>query len=307
MPHPLDSRRRMTTACAAAALTGSFSWLATPAHAGPGVQSERTPAARRSPSSARTVARWTDQRYGPHTRQVLDVDLSQVQGSPIVVFVHGGAWSVGSKNSGRGMAQTFTNAGFAFAAINYRLHPEVGPAEQAQDLAMALAFLRQRPGAWGLDAHRLALIGHSAGAHLAALAALDERYFLRADVPRASLKAVVLLDGAGYDVVRQMAEGENPRLYRTVFGDGIEAQRTLSPISYADQVGSTAFQIHHVARRRSSGEQSQALAARLRRAGGTAEVEAAEGESHMTIQKGFGESGDVTTHKTLAFLKRHLV
>jgi acetyl esterase/lipase len=247
--------------------------------------------------------------YGSHPRQRTDVyTLRQSGPSPCLLFVHGGAWSVGNKSSAEPKVAVFHQHGYAMAALNYRLHPEVTPHEQAEDLALALAQLHRRASEWGIDPGRFALMGHSAGAHLAALVGLNTAYLSQAGFPLASLKSVVLLDGAGYDVPRQIREGENARLYRRVFGQDLAVQQRLSPLTYAtaQRAHWPAFQIHHVARRNSSRDQSNALAAAIGRSGGVAEVHAAQDENHLTINKGFGDSADPTTQKTFAFLQRHL-
>lgn len=251
----------------------------------------------------------TESSYGTHPRQRMDVySLGQSGLSPCVVFVHGGAWSMGDKSSAAPKASVFRSNGYAMAALNYRLHPDVTPHEQAEDLAAAMARLHQRAREWGIDPGRFAMMGHSAGAHLAALVALNTTYLNQTGFPLTSLRGVVLLDGAGYDVPRQIREGENARLYRRVFGEDLAAQQRLSPLSHAtpSRAHWPAFQIHHVARRQSSSEQAAALSAAIVRSGGVAEVHAAQDENHRTINRGFGESADTTTQKTLAFLNRHL-
>lgn len=247
--------------------------------------------------------------YGSQSRQRMDVyPTEQSSPSPCLLFVHGGAWSMGDKSSAEPKAAVFRSQGYAMAALNYRLHPDVTPSEQAEDVASALAQLHQRASEWGIDPDRLALMGHSAGAHLAALVSLNTAYLNQQGFPLASLQCAVLLDGAGYDVPRQIREGENARLYRRVFGDDLAVQQRLSPLSHAATARAfwPAFQIHHVARRRSSSDQSAELSAAIVRAGGVAEVHAAKDENHRTINRGFGDPNDATTQKTFAFLKRHL-
>lgn len=256
----------------------------------------------------------TEVAYGKHARQRTDVYPGASQRpdpskpAPCLLFVHGGAWSIGNKSTAEHKVAVFHEHGYVMAALNYRLHPEVTPHQQAEDLALALAQLHQRGSEWGIDTARFALMGHSAGAHLAALVALNPAYLSAAGFPLTSLRSVVLLDGAGYDIPRQIREGENARLYRRVFGEDLATQQRLSPLSHATtpRVHWPAFQIHHVAQRRSSRDQAAALSAAIVRSGGVAEVHAAEDENHLTINKGFGDAGDPTTQKTFAFLRRYL-
>lgn len=256
----------------------------------------------------------TEVSYGKHARQQTDVYARVSQQpdpskpSPCLLFVHGGAWSIGNKSTAEHKVAVFHEHGYVMAALNYRLYPEVTPHGQAEDLALALAQLHQRAGEWGIDPARFALMGHSAGAHLAALVALNPAYLGAAGFPLTSLRSVVLLDGAGYDIPRQIKEGENARLYRRVFGEDLATQQRLSPLSHATapRLHWPALQIHHVAKRRSSRDQAAALSAAIVRAGGVAEVHAAQDENHLTINKGFGDAGDPTTQKTFAFLQRYL-
>lgn len=252
-----------------------------------------------------------NQAYGSHRRQVLDVYLTSSSNRPVIVFLHGGGWRRGDKRLGKNMGQFFSANGFNFVAINYRLHPEVDAHEQAQDVASALKFLVKNSQKWSMDDSSFGLIGHSAGAHLAALTALNGRYFNNVDLERERLKAVVLLDGACYDIPRQIKDSPGVDLYTEVFTTDIKKQIEFSPITYALGASESArfipaFQIHHVARRIDSKEQSNALAQKINASRKIAEVHSAIGESHATIQRNFGESDHETTKKTLSFFNQHL-
>lgn len=224
--------------------------------------------------------------------------------SPVVVFVHGGGWAIGDKRGGEhGHPAAVHSAGYAYVSLNYRLTNYGPPEVAADDIAAALAWLRQNAADLGIDPDRIVLMGHSAGAHLAALVALDPRYQLAQGVPSGAVDGVILLDGAGYDIATQVETGGNAELYETVFGTNRAHWRQMSPLTYADRADPPAFLIHHVASRQASGLQSEALARALRGAGGRVEVHAAEGETHASINRGFGEPGDETTQRTLAFLR----
>ncbi|MDY0011373.1 MAG: alpha/beta hydrolase [Rhodocyclaceae bacterium] len=147
------------------------------------------------PEGARVLK---DQAYGPDRRQRYDVYLpAQAQAAPIILMVHGGAWRFGSKSRG-GVVEhkvaRWVAQGFILVSTDYRLLPEAAPAEQARDVARALATVRARAAGWGGDPDRVVLMGHSAGAHLVALLAAS---------PRTSPGVVgtVLLDSAALDGV----------------------------------------------------------------------------------------------------------
>jgi acetyl esterase/lipase len=196
----------------------------------------------------------------------------------------------------------FLEQGWAFASTNYRLVPQVRVEDQAADVAAAIAFLRRHPG---IDADRIVLMGHSAGAHLAALVATDPAYLRAAGVPLSAVRGVVLLDGAGYDVAKQMAEPRNQvaAMYSQAFGTDPRRQAALSPTLQAAAPNVGRWLILPVASRRDSTAQSEALAAALRTGGSRAEVRPQAGKSHMTINRELGSADDPATALVDAFLK----
>ncbi len=221
----------------------------------------------------------------------------------LVVFVHGGTWMHGGKYAGTpGQARAFRAAGFAYATVNYRLLRHGPPQAAAQDIAQAVAFLRGEAKGCGLDPDRIILMGHSAGAHLAALVALDESYLAQAGVPPEVVRAGVLLDAYGLDIARHVRETGDP-VYARVFGPDRAGWTAMSPVSHAAPGRRPPPMILHVvAGNPETPGQAEALAGALRAAGGEVEVHAAEGESHNSLNYGFGGLGDETTRRTLDFL-----
>ena len=223
--------------------------------------------------------------------------------APLVVFVHGGTWMRGGKYAGTPQqARAFRSAGYAYATVNYRLLRHGPPQEAAQDIAEAVAFLRREAKGCGLDPDRIILMGHSAGAHLAALVALDESYLTSAGVPPEAVRAGVLLDAYGLDIARHVRE-TGDRVYARVFGPDPSGWTAMSPVSHAAPGRRPPPMILHVvAGHPETPGQAEALAGALRAAGGEAEVHAARGESHNSLNYGFGAVGDATTRLTLDFL-----
>ena len=113
-----------------------------------------------------------DDRFGEAT--TMDVYAPESGGAggaarPAVMFVHGGAWKAFSKSAHTRAAIRLARSGYVAATINYRLVPDGVFPRAYQDSACALAFLRAHADDYGLDPARVAVIGYSAGAHLAAL------------------------------------------------------------------------------------------------------------------------------------------
>jgi acetyl esterase/lipase len=106
---------------------------------------------------------------GGHERQTLDLYLpAGVKGSPLVVWVHGGAWRSGSKDKPRALTPLL-GEGFAVASINYRLSQHAPFPAQIEDCKAAIRWLRANAGQYGYDPNRIGVWGASAGGHLVAL------------------------------------------------------------------------------------------------------------------------------------------
>src|SRR4051812_19392034 len=195
---------------------------------------------------------------------------------PVVVWVHGGAWQFGDKAHVQAKPGALNERGYVLVSVNYRFHPAVTYKEQAGDIAQAVRWVHDHAGEYGGDPGRLFLMGHSSGAHLAALVGTDDRYLKKAGLTLSDLAGVVLLDGAGYDIPRQVRQASPPRMkamYTTVFTDDEPTQKDASPVTHvARGKGIPPFLILHVAGRRDSKAQSEGLAAKLRGAGVEATV-----------------------------------
>ena len=205
---------------------------------------------------------------------------------PLAVYVHGGAWRAGSPLRVRAKPQWFNEAGWVFASVGYRLLPDAPVEEQARDVAAGLRALRADAERLGFDPDRILLMGHSAGAHLAALVASDQRY-LGADA--AAVRGVILLDGAGYDVANEYTlRGPLARkLYGDAFGDDPARQRALSPISYVDARDPPDWLIVFAESRRDAREQARDFGDALQRAGLRVERVPDPGD-HLEINREFG-------------------
>lgn len=250
--------------------------------------------------------------YGVDPLQVLD--FWPAQGArrpvPLVVFVHGGGWQRGSKDnaSGAWKAPHYTGLGYAYAAINYRLVPQVKVEDEAADVAAALRYLIDHAASLGIDPQRVVLMGHSAGAHLVALVGTDERYLLAAGLSFASLKGVIPIDGAAYDVPRQIEDSGNfmHNTYVAAFGTDLARQRALSPTLQAARPNASPFLLLHV-QRPDGIAQSEALETALRKNGTQVTRQSFPGEGligHMTINRSLGDPAYAATPVVDAWLRQ---
>ena len=248
--------------------------------------------------------------YGADPLQAVDYWAGPSNGAPLVVFVHGGGWKRGDKRmmDGSDKLAHWRAQGYAVASVNYRLVPEATVEEQAADVAAAVAHLKARSGALGFDPERIALVGHSAGAHLVALVGTDPAYLRGAGLSFADIDGVVPLDGAAYNVPQQLEEG--PRImgqtYRQAFGSDAARQERLSPTAHAAAPNAAEFLILHV-QREDGIRQSEALGAALRQAGTAAEVQGFAGtglRGHAQINRELGNPEYPATAVLDRFLAR---
>ncbi len=267
-------------------------------------QSRRAERAARADPALQTLA------YGSDRLQALDYWPGATPEAPLVVFVHGGGWKRGDKTMMRGSdkLEHWQSLGYAVASLDYRLVPDATVEQQGADVASAVAYLRDNAARLGFDRSRIALVGHSAGAHLVALVGTDPQYFRAAGLSLDDVRGIVPLDGAAYDVTDQM--DENARLmgntYRQAFGTDPARQRALSPTLHAAAPNAPAFLILHV-QRADGTRQSEALGAALARAGTSATVQGFAGRGlrgHMQINRQLGEPEYPATPVVDAFLAR---
>jgi acetyl esterase/lipase len=253
-----------------------------------------------------------DITYGNDSAQHLDFWRATRAGGarPLVIFVHGGGWKRGDMDNATGAAKVThsLDQGYAFASIDYRLVPAATVEQQAQDVADAVAKLVKDAPRLGFDPRRMVLMGHSAGAHLAALVGTDTRYLENAGLRADALRGIVLLDGAAYDVPKQIAEGGRfmHDTYVQAFGSDPARQKALSPTFQVAAPNAPSFLILHIDRADGTA-QSEALGAALRKAGAAVEVKGFEGtglRGHMEINRSLGDPSYPATPVVDAYLTR---
>jgi arylformamidase len=243
--------------------------------------------------------------YGNDPAQKLDLyspaSARPARGYPLLVYIHGGGWRNGTREMVQHKPDFFNTQGWAFASLGYRLLPEAPVEQQAADVATAIALLSHDAAKLGIDPDRIVVMGHSAGAHLAALVSTDPAY-LGTDMER--LSGVILIDGAGYDVASQMQQGKllASRIYEPAFGTDPARQARLSPTRHSTAPNAPRWLILHVATREDAAAQSGALARALQQAGAKVQLEPIDGVSHMTINRELGQVGNAQTRLVQDFL-----
>lgn len=251
----------------------------------------------------------TEYSYGDSPLQKLDFWKAPQKDAPLIIFVHGGGWKRGDKRNatGRYKVKHWLEQGYAVASLNYRLVPTATVEQQAQDVADGVAYLHGKASKLGFDPNKLILSGHSAGAHLVALVGTDERYLKQAGLSFNTLRGIMPIDGAAYDVATQI--NSNPgfmlQTYEQVFGTEPERQRALSPTLQATSPNASDFLIIHV-QREDGIRQSKALSAALEKAGATVTRQEFDGtglRGHMEINRLLGDPAYPATAVVDAWLK----
>jgi len=238
-------------------------------------------------------------------RQTLDVYApTEGKDHPVVVWIHGGGWQAGDKTEVQTKPQAFVDKGMVFVSINYRLLPKATIKQMAGDVAKAIRWTHDHAKEYGGDPNTIFVMGHSAGAQLAALVCTDESYLKAEEQSLTIIKGCVPVDGDTYDVPMQVATVEQSRAerYKKKFGDA-ESQKDLSPVTYVEKGKDIPpFLILHVADHPETKGQSQRLAKALQAAGVSAKAFPAEEKTHDTINADLGKPDDKPTQSLFEFL-----
>ncbi|MEO3427868.1 alpha/beta hydrolase [Pelagibius sp. CAU 1746] len=141
-----------------------------------------------------------DLAYGDGPAERLDLfPVEGADGTPLLVFIHGGYWQALDKGDYSYMAPAFVDSGVAFASLNYGLAPAATIGEMIAQTRRALVWLHRHAGAYGVDPARIVVAGHSAGGHLAAMAVSTDWPAFEAGLPAGLLAGGCSISGV-YDL-----------------------------------------------------------------------------------------------------------
>jgi acetyl esterase/lipase len=248
------------------------------------------------PAGAQLIA---DVPYGSDPLQRMDVYLppaspaTGLQRAPVIFMVHGGGWQRGDKTMARvvqAKIDRWLPKGFVFISVNYRLYPNASVAQEAQDVATALATAQGRAATWGADASKFILMGHSAGAHLVSLVNAAPSLALREGAW--PWLGAVSLDSAALNMPAVMSGPHYP-FYDAVFGTDPAYWASVSPYDVLT-AGAQPFQfVCSTLRPDHSCLQSQGMAQHVRAVGTRAQV-LPEALTHGEINETLGQDNDYT-------------
>ena len=240
-----------------------------------------------APRAGVTIHR--DIAYGTGPYRVLDVyaPSERQADAPVVVFFYGGSWDSGERGMYRFLGAALADRGIVAVIPDYRRYPEVGFPAFVEDGAAAVAWARTHAAELGGDSGRLFLMGHSAGAQIAALLALDQSYLQAKGLEACALSGVIGLAGP-YDFLPLRSE----RL-QAIFGPEQDWPRS-QPINFVNAGAPPMLLVAGSEDTIVDPANTVRLAARLRQAGAEVEERIYRGVGHKAVVGAFAG--------TLAFL-----
>lgn len=267
-----------------------------------------------APNGKRNIAYATPS----NPRQMLDIYApANAKNLPVIFWIHGGGWQAGDRTSVQIKPQAFVDKGFVFVSTGYRLLPEVDMVTIFRDIAKSIRWVHEHIADHGGDPKRILVMGHSAGAQLAALICTDDRYLKAEGVPLSVLKGCVPVDGDTYDVPAIIETAETRRRvhgqpqakvgHREKFGHTPEKHREYSAVTHvAKGKNIPPFLILYVADHPDNSAQAQRFGTALKEAGIPTKVFGAKETNHTRINANLGVPEDLPTKAVYEFLNEVL-
>lgn len=195
---------------------------------------------------------------------------------PLVVFFHGGGWTTGDKSQYRFVAEALLSRGYVVVVPTYRLYPSARFAGFLADASRAVAWAHVHASQYGADAAQLFVMGHSAGAHIAAMVSFDERFLAAQGGQTSWIRGFIGLAGP-YDFLPLTDE-----YLKDVFGPA-EKYPDSQPINFVDGKEPPALLLHGLGDSTVWPRNSERLSAKIRAHGGNVTEHYYEGMTHGGI------------------------
>lgn len=249
-----------------------------------------------------------------HERQVLDIySPENAKDLPVVFWIHGGGWQTGDKSDVQIKPKIFNERGFVFVSTNYRLWPDVEMGVLIRDVAKSLGWVHKNISAHGGDPKRIFVMGHSAGAQLAALLCIDDRYLKEEGVPFDVLKGCVPVDGDTYDLPAIIMTAELRQTlhqlplpkqgHRIKFGNDPAKHIDFSAVTHvAKDKGIPPFLILYVGGHPNTTAQAQRLTNVLKESEIPVTLFGARNTTHSKLSQDLGKPDDPATQVLYKFL-----
>lgn len=151
--------------------------------------------------------------------------------APVIVYFHGGALLMGNKSWGKDIGNKVAESGIGLVSVNYRLSPGFQHPAHLQDAAAATAWVINNIQKYGGDPQKVYVAGHSAGAYLAALLAIDFSVLQAHNIVPSKIKGAVLISPFLYVEETAKDRIERDSVYKTIWGNDPEnwLQASVTP------------------------------------------------------------------------------
>lgn len=238
--------------------------------------------------------------FDPELHLALDIYAPRgAHDLPVVVFFYGGSWQDGERQWYRWMGETLARHGLVVVIPDYRKYPQVRMAGFMSDASHAVAWVHAHATDYGGDPRALFLMGHSAGAHMAALLATDGRWLEHVGLRPDRLAGFIGLAGP-YDFLPLTEPA-----YIGMFGASPQAQARSQPVNFVDGDEPPMLLLQGMADHYVAPKNACALASRMRAQGEPVEVRLYPGMGHIRLLLSFSyplRNSSTALEDTLRFI-----
>jgi acetyl esterase/lipase len=219
--------------------------------------------------------------YGEGTRRTLDIYRPRnAAAAPVIVFFYGGSWQSGNKATYLFVAAALARRGYVTVVPDYRVYPEVRYPDFIEDGAHAVRWAKDNAARFGGNPQKLFVMGHSAGAYIAAMLALDDRWLQQVKLqPDRDIAGLIGISGP-YDFL-PLRDGT----LKVIFGSANEP--ATQPISHVARDAPPALLVTGARDGIVDPGNSSRLATRLHAAGDDATVRNYSWVGHLGIIAAF--------------------
>jgi acetyl esterase/lipase len=240
----------------------------------------------------------------PDKKDRLDVYVpASAANAPVVISIHGGGLRAGDKSQQTFVGQRFASAGNVTVVVNHRLSPAVMHPAHIEDIAAAVAWVKRNIAQYGGDPGKLFVIGHSAGAYLAALLVLDPRYLAAHGLTPRDIRGVVPVSGFFF-VDRPGVAPDRPK---DTWGIDANVWKAASPATYVNRDVPPMLLLYADGddgwRRNQQHEFLTTLGAAGQR---EIEVRMIKGRTHNTVWSEMAKGDEETSRAILQFVTRYI-
>jgi acetyl esterase/lipase len=231
-------------------------------------------------------------------RNRLDLYLPKGQRDvPVMVFVHGGGFTVGIKDQYGFVGEVLASRGIATAVISYRLTPKTSYPGHVQDVARAFAWVRAHAAEYGGKADKIFVSGHSAGATLVAMLGSDPAYLKEVGESLDHIAGVIPISGS-------FTQSSRSAMFQGAVPVDSETLRNASAINHVAGPHPPFLILYGDKDSPRTGQDAEAMAKAMLAAGGAADVHEVADHAHMDMITGIMSPSDPGLKFILDFVRR---